>query len=213
MSKLFLPLVIAASLAASAGDASARRADTPNPFATSASRATLIHFVPLDERARQLLTQTVPVVERWISSQYGTEITDVPASKPSWLNPKRDQIKNRVVINDLLARFKRARGIQPGFLIPVTTRSMYDPELPQLNFEFGLFTDAARQPVAMVATGNMRVIHAEREKDRLTKMLLRYIGIGVCRLQRNSDPKSVMYSPLVGCLQIDRMVAKLPRRC
>jgi hypothetical protein len=213
MRKLLAPLVIAACLAASAADASAQRANAPNPFTTSASRAAVIHFVPLDERARQLLTQAVPVVNRWISSRYPTEITAVPTSKASWSNPKRAQIKSRVVIDDLLGRFKRARGNQLAFLIPVTTQSMYDPKIPLLNFEFGAITGAARQAVAIVATGNMRVIHAERENDRLTKILLRYVGIGVCKLKRSSDPRSVMYSPLVSCLQIDRMVAKLPRRC
>jgi hypothetical protein len=213
MRRLLLPLVIAACLG-SATDASAQRANTPNPFTTDASRAAVIHFVPLDERARQLLRQAVPVVNRWISSRHPTEITDVPTSRATWVNSKRDQIKNRVVIDDLLGRFKRARGNQqPALLIPVTTRSMYDPNLPQLNFEFGAITGAARQAAAIVATGNMRVVHAEREKERLTKILLRYIGIGVCRLTRSSDPTSVMYSPLVSCLQIDRMVARLPRRC
>jgi hypothetical protein len=214
MRKLLLLLVTAAAcLTASAADASAQPADTPNPFTTSASRTAVIHFVPLDHRARQLLTQAVPVVKRWISPRYTTEITDVPTSKAGWLNPKRDQIKNSVVIDDLLTRFKRARGNQSALLVPVTTRSMYDPKIPQLNFEFGAITGASRQAAAIVATGNMRVIHAEREKDRLTKILLRYIGLGVCHFKRSSDPKSVMYSPLISCLQIDRMVAALPRRC
>jgi hypothetical protein len=70
-----------------------------------------------------------------------------------------------------------------------------------------------KQAMAIVATAQMRVYHPEREKARLTKMMLRYIGEVICRLPRNSNPKSVMYTPLLSDAELDRMVATLPSRC
>jgi hypothetical protein len=44
-------------------------------------------------------------------------------------------------------------------------------------------------------------------------MLLRYIGVGACRLPFNDDSTSVMYRTILSDADLDRMVAKLPRRC
>ena len=64
-----------------------------------------------------------------------------------------------------------------------------------------------------IGTAQMRVYYPEREKARLTKMMLRYIGEVACRLPRNSDPKSVLYSPILSDADFDRMRAALPSRC
>jgi hypothetical protein len=119
---------------------------------------------------------------------------------------------------DLLARLRRVQGDRLAFLVPVTSYSMYDPEFPAYAFVFGargLVPPAVngKQAMAIVATAQMRVYHPEREKARLTKMMLRYIGEVICRLPRNSNPKSVMYTPLLSDAELDRMVATLPSRC
>jgi hypothetical protein len=206
--------VLVGTAAAVTGDASARHAETTNPFTTRESFASLIHFVPLDERARHLLAETVPVVQRWIPSRYPTEITQIPTSKPTWMNEKRGQMNAPVVMSDLLARFRVAQGRADGFLILVTSASMYDPRMPVYRFVFGARPAPEGKPkMNIIATAQMRVFHPEREKARLTKMMLRYVGVRVCRVPHNDNPKSVMYRTILSDGDLDRMVARLPRRC
>ena len=116
------------------------------------------------------------------------------------------------------ARLRRVQGDRLALLLPVTSYSMYDPEFPAYAFVFGArgIVPAAvngKQALAIVATAQMRVYHPEREKARLTKMMLRYVGELICGLPRNSNQKSVMYSPLLSGAELDRMVATLPSRC
>jgi len=61
----------------------------------------------------------------------------------------------------------------------------------------------------------MHVYQPERERSRLTKMMLRYIDEIVCNpyLPRDANPQSVMYDPLLGTANLDRLVATLPARC
>jgi hypothetical protein len=211
MRRLLLVLVLAAGAATIAGVAAARHATTPNPFATRASRAAEIHFVPLDQRAAGLLRATVPGVKRWVP--HPTEITDVPTAKATWTNSERGQINAAVVLDDVLSRYRRALGAQRGIVMAVSSASLYDPNSPQYRFVFGLRGRGGTQVAAVVGTAQMRVFHPEREKARLTKMMLRYFGEFLCRLPRNSNPTSVMYSPILSDADLDRMVAKLPKRC
>jgi hypothetical protein len=208
-------LVVATVTAAVAGGASARRSGTPNPFTTDSSRTASIHFVPLDDRARGLLDATVPTVKRWLSSSYPTEITAVATPKPAWTIRKRGQLDAPVIMSDLLARFRVARGRQSGFLVLVSSGSLYDPRTPYYQFVFGARPthETSTQVVNILGTSNMRGFLPKREKARLTKMMLRYIGERVCRLSRSDDPRSVMYRTIISTDDLDRMVAKLPRRC
>jgi hypothetical protein len=59
----------------------------------------------------------------------------------------------------------------------------------------------------------MQVYQPEREKLRLTTFVLRYVGEPPCGLPRNSNPGSVMYSPVLSTLDLDRMKPTLPSRC
>ena len=162
-----------------------------------------------------MLTATVPVVKRWLTSAYPTEITDIPVSRPNWMNEERRQLNAPVVMSDLLGRWRKARGRHSGFLVLVTSRSAYDPRIPEYRFVFGArpTRESRTQVTNIIATAQMRVFHPRRERARLTKMILRYIGVRVCRLPYNNDPKSVMYSNILSDADLDRMVAKLPRRC
>jgi hypothetical protein len=198
------------------GASAASQAEVANPFTTAASRAAVVHFVPLDSRAKLLLTATVPNVKKWLRNPY--EITAVPAPGSGWVNQSRRQINGRAAMADLLARFRRVQGDRLAFLVPVTSSSMYDPDFPAYGFVFGTrgMVPAAvngKQAIASVATAQMRVFHPERERARLTKMMLRYIGEVICRLPRNSNPKSVLYTPLLSDAELDGMVATLPSRC
>jgi hypothetical protein len=200
----------------SATSAAARPAEVANPFTTSTSRVTDIHFVPLDPHARQLLTATVPTVKRYL--RWPTETTAIPSSKKTWIHVERQQADGRAIMRDLLSRFTRAQGNRQSALILVTGASVYDSMSPQFGFVFGAYgvpgvSPKSKQVVAIVGTGPMRVYHPEREKARLTKMMLRYVGELICGLPRNSNRKSVMYSPIVSDADLDRMRATLPGRC
>jgi hypothetical protein len=204
----------AIGLALLASPAEARTAEAPNPFTTLAGRDSVVLFVPLDRRARTLLTATVPNVKRYLSLP--AQITAIPASRPSWRNKQRQQVDGRAVLKDLMARYRSAQGSRPAFLVLVSSGSLYDTAIPALNFVFGLRASSqeGRMPAAAaVGTANMRIVQPAREQARLTKMMLRYTGEVVCGLPRNADPKSVLYSPIVSCDDLDRMAAKLPRRC
>jgi hypothetical protein len=205
--------VSAAVFALLSTPAEARTSEVSNPFTTTATRNAVVHFVPLDARARRLLTATVPNVKRYLVVP--SQITDIPFSRANWTNEERQQVHTRAVLKDLMARFRRAQGNRPAFLVIVSSGSLYDTQIPQLNFVFGAHAGPAEgkaPPAAAIGTQNMRVVQPEREKARLTKMMLRYIG-DACGVPRNADPKSVMYSTIVGCEDLDRMTAALPRRC
>jgi hypothetical protein len=203
--------VAALAVTVTSAPASASSNDVANPFAATRTQKYVIHFVPLDDRARRLLRRVVPVAQKW--TRRPAEITDVPTPRVGWTNTRRHQLNARAVMTDLLARFQKARGARAAFIVPVSSGSLYDPDTP-LDFVFGLRGPANRQQaVAMIGTAPMRGIHAEREPERLMKMTLRYMGDVLCRLPRNSNPKSVLYQPISSDRDLDAMVARLPRRC
>jgi hypothetical protein len=118
-------------------------------------------------------------------------------------------------MSDLLGRWRKAQGSHSGFLMLVTSQSLYEPSVPTYRFVFGSHPahESRTQAANIVGTAEMRVFHPEREKKRLLKMMLRYVGVRVCRLSYNHDPKSVMYDSILSDADLDRMVANLPRRC
>jgi len=205
---LFTAAVVAA---VSAGHASARHDATPNPFTTPASRAADIHFVPLDARAARLVRQTLPALKPWLKRS--AEVTEIPTPSTSWVNPARRQLNSLVVMRDIMKRFRSAQGRRPAFLVPVTTQSIYIAEKPEWRFVFGAYFGAGTQVAAIVATAQMRVFHPEREKARMTKMILRDIGFVLCGLPKSNDPKSVLFANIRSDADLDRMVATLPKGC
>ena len=206
-----LVAVVAFAAAVTATSTSASSSGAANPFTAPRTERYVVHFVPLDTRAGQLLRQVVPVARKW--THYPVEVTAVPSPGKGWTNTKRRQMNARAVVTDLLARFRRARGNTTAFIVPVTTASLYDPGT-RLTFVFGLRAPVnGYQAAAIIGTAPMRASHPERETARLTKMTLRYLGEVVCRLPRNLNPKSVLFAGLASNGNLDAMVARLPRRC
>ena len=115
--------------------ADARVAETANPFTTVASRQAVILFVPLDERARGLSTETIPPVVRYLHNQ--PTLTAVPTRKSSWINPARGQMDSAVVMDDIAARYRRAQGNKIALLMMVTSKSMYAD--PNISFAFNVW--------------------------------------------------------------------------
>jgi hypothetical protein len=211
MRLIMLSVCLASILAFVPAVAEPRTDGAGNPFLTS-SHSALVLFVPLDAHARQLLRAVVPVVEGWLPP--GTEITVTPSAGSGWVDASRGGERNGgAITTDLLARFRQAQGSRSIFLIAVTSDAVYDPTTPQLNFVFGLLQWRGSQFSAAVGTRPMRVDAPARERVRLTKMMLRYIGGVVCGLPRNANPHSVLYASLLGTPDLDRMVATLPARC
>jgi hypothetical protein len=208
--RIVLIAAVAVAVAVLPGEASARPAESANPF-EKASRVGSIFFVPLDARAAELLKATTPTVKKWLRPR--SQITAVALPKPAWLNKQRNELNANAIADDLLARFVRAQGKRPVFMVAVTTtKPLYDPYVPEFLYVFGFRKGAANQWAAVIGTFPMRFGGAPPalEKARLTKMMLRYVGEIVCGLRRNTNPKSVLYSPIAGPADLDRMVASLP---
>jgi hypothetical protein len=204
---LVCTVVAAASLPAAAES----QASAGNPF-VGASRGALVLFVPLDAHARQLLAGTVPALRRWVPSD---QLLRVIPTEADWISTSRGGERNsRAISSDLLSQFRRAQGRRSVLIMAVTSQALYDPNEPALSFVFGSWNGVhPAQYAAVVGTHPMRVFQPELERARLTKMMLRYIGEIVCGLMRSSDRTSVMYAPLLGTPDLDRMVAKLPPNC
>jgi hypothetical protein len=204
----FAPL-LAVTVALLSSTASARPADTANPF-TNASRVGSIFFVPLDAHAVELLKATTPTVKKWLRPR--SQITAIAANKPVWLNKARNELNVSTVADDLLARFVQAQGRRPVFIVAVSSKALYSPRNPQLLYVFGAAQGKANQWAAVIGTFPMRFGSATpaEEKARLTKMMLRYVGEVVCQMRRNTNPRSVLYSAIAGPADLDRMVASLP---
>ena len=184
-----------------------------NPF-QGASRSAAVFFVPLDAHAGQLLDGTLRTLSKWLPRYQQLRV--VPA-RPSWRNPSRSGHLNTTLIeNGLLSDFRRAQGGRPILLMSVSSEAVYWPTVPGDRFVFGAWGQPHYlQYSAAFGTAPMRVFQPERERARLTKMMLRYVGEIVCRpwLRRNSNPSSVMYDPLLSTADLDRMVATLPAHC
>jgi hypothetical protein len=208
---LVVSVCVASAVALVPSVAESRPAEAANPFVES-SRSAQVYLVPLDAHARQLLRSVLPVLNNWLPS--GTEITVIPSAGAKWVNAARGGERNGVAItSDLYARFRQAQGGRLVLLMAVTSEAVYDPAMPQLNFVFGLFQTSKTGASAVFGTRPMRVYQPTRERVRLTKMMLRYIGQIWCGLPRNTNPRSVLYTPLLGTDDLDRMLATLPARC
>lgn len=200
-----------------ASDASSREADlvkhrsAENPFVGGPIRS--IYFVPLDTHARALLTELAPRLEKWTPDD--RRITVIAANDPKWANAKRGgQLSADKVSFGLLARLKAVHGTRPGFIYAVTSKAIYDPAVPDWRFVFGYVAyKGTNQFAAVYGTLPMRVYQPELEKARLLKMMLRYTGQMWCGLPRNSNPRSVLYQPLLSTADLDRMRPTLPAKC
>lgn len=197
--------LIGASLAEAASPA------VTNPFTGRSSRAAVVHFVPLDAGAVKMLRASLPALKPWIAAP--VEITPIPGARPSWVAADRGQIDGGAVIDDLIARFRQAQGARADLVFAVTTYSVFDVGSPQWAFVFGIRGGAGSPRGAIIGTAQMRAFHPERERARFVKMALRYLGEIRCGLPRNGDPTSVLYANLLGDADLDRMSARLPRRC
>jgi hypothetical protein len=183
-----------------------------NPF-LGASRSAAVLFVPLDAPARQVLQAVAPRVDPWMPP--GRQVTAIATPNLAWNNGTPGGPRNaEAIVNDMYQRFRQAQGGRPIFLMTVTSQAVYLPNKPEWGFVFGAYVRWGRSQISAVyGTRPMRVFQPEREKARLTKMMLRYIGEQVCGLPRNSNPRSVMYDPLLSTDDLDRMTATLPARC
>jgi hypothetical protein len=208
-------VVVAAALllapSGSAGSQNGLAADSGNPF-VGGSHTAAVYFVPLDAHAGQLLAAAVPVVRKWLPS--GIQITAVSSVRSAWANAARGgELDGATVVKGLLTMFRKAQGGRSVLLMTVTSGALYDPDMPSWLFVFGFYESLGPQASTVFGTLPMRAPPASRERPRLVKMMLRYIGELVCGLPRNSNPRSVLYQSINGTSDLDRMIATLPSRC
>jgi len=202
-------LAILARIGAQPSDAATLNRTTASPFAT-ASPSAVVLFVPLDSHANVLLRSTVPTLRQWIPS---SQQLAVMPTKRSWFDHSRGEIDWPRTAHALLAELRRAQGARTILVMAVTSEAIYDPGTPQYAFVFGGYAAEGRQVAAVFGTRPMRVYQPQLERTRLTKFMLRYVGEIVCGLPRNSNPRSVLYTPVMGTADIDRMRPTLPSRC
>jgi hypothetical protein len=184
-----------------------------NPFVGLPTVPAIIYFVPLDAHAKSLIHSVAPAVQKYLP--YAVQVKTIPSVPSRWIDKTRSgEWNGRTVANDLLADYKSVRGNTPVFILAVTSTAIYDPGTPYFAFVFGvLWWHKPPQFAAVYGTQPMRAYQPEREKARLTKMMLRYTGLVVCNQQHNNDRHSVLYSTILGTPDLDRMVATLPAAC
>jgi hypothetical protein len=199
------------SLALPAGTAAGNASG--DPFA-SASPNVLVYFVPLDAHARTLLQGVVPSLARWLPAH---QTLRVASTNAAWANAARaGELNDLVMATDLLDSFRRDNGDRSVLLLSVSSKWLYAPDIPQYRFVFGGWVQPVRGEFSAVfGTAPMRAVQPERERARLQKMMLRYIGQIVCNpyLPQSSDPHSVMYTPILSTADLDRMAPTLPATC
>jgi len=202
---------VAVFIAVSAGIASGRAVG--DPFASVSPNA-IVYFVPLDAHARRLVERTVPALKPWLLPN---QVLQVAPTRRSWADSSRSGELNDVAMaTDLLASFRRDNGDRPVAIFSVSSKWLYDPDIPEYRFVFGGWVQPTRGEYSVVfGTAPMRAVQPQREQMRLEKMMLRYIGEILCTpyLRVSSDPGSVMYSPILGTADLDRMTATLPAYC
>ena len=192
--------------------ASISRSDA-NPF-SGASRSAIVYFVPLDAHAQQLLKAIVPTLQVWLPANQQLQTA---TTKKTWADPARQgELNTTKIATDLLNEFRQVQGSRPVAVFAVSSQFVYSPAPPGYSFVFGAWMQPrSLQYSAVFGTGPMRVYQPTREKARLTKFMLRYIGEIVCNpyLQNSPNPHSVMYSPVLSTADLDRMVPTLPAHC
>ena len=180
-----------------------------NPFI--GQRPALIYFVPLDSHARTLIASVVPSVETWLPS--AVQIRKLPTVRTRWIDKARaGEWNGRKVADDLLADFKSASGNSQVFIMAVT-RGDLRPRRTELLIRVRVLWWHQPQFAAVFGTRPMRAFQPQREKARLTKMMLRYIGEVVGNQSRSTNPRSAPYRTILGTPDLDRMAPTLPAVC
>lgn len=172
-----------------------------------------MYLVPLDSHARTLLRTIVPKLGPWLPAQ--VRITDIATKGPTWASAERGgELNGYKIAQDLLLLLQDAQGpSRPVFVMAVSSDAIYSSQTPAYSFLFGLAQGVGSHWASVFGTRPMRVYQPEREQARLKKFMLRYIGALVCNQPRNTNPRSVLYSLVLGTPDIDRMIATLPARC
>ena len=188
---------------------SAAAANSEKTFAGASPTARVL-FVPLDAHAEELLHDVVPQLQAWLPAN---QQLGVLKQDPGWLDTARGEVDYQQAANDILSAFTSAQGTRPVLLMAVTSDAIWDTSIPQYSFVFGGYVWNGQQVAAVFGTRPMRVYQPELERLRLTSFMLRYIGEVLCGLPRDSNPQSVMFTPVLSTVDLDRMQPALPSSC
>jgi predicted Zn-dependent protease len=165
-------------------------------------RGSGVWLVPLDQSSRRLLVAASGVLKR----RYGVKVSLLPGlrSEERHFNKERGQLDASELVGYLQNAYPKraARAV----VIGVTNMDVFSSLQPDWRFVFGLVHDDG---YAVLATARMDPANAGRPADpvrlreRLTKMLNRYVGELYFQLPRNDNPRSVLRRSILGGDDLD----------
>lgn len=164
-----------------------------------------LYFVPLGDFPQASLDHLVTYAKH----KFGLKIETVPALP--FERRVVDYSRQQLIAEELIAQVKReypelARNPKV-ILIGITTVDMYIRDYSwryafayRENGRFAAISTARMNPANYGAPPNGELFYI-----RLRKMISRYIGILYYRLPRNKNKSSVLYSPILGVDDLDKI--------
>jgi hypothetical protein len=138
------------------------------------------------------------------SARYGLSVTVLPAAPIIPRDPSRGQINAEGLVAVLQSTYAEASNPN-DVVIGVVGDDMYAPARPDWNFSFGIYGDH----LAVISTWRMEAgpgpFSGIQSSARLRKFVTRYIGFVYFGLPASTDPHSVLFDPVLGLDDLDRM--------
>jgi len=120
-------------------------------------------------------------------------------------DPTRNQLSSEDLIGGVVARYPQA-VLGNLVVIGVLPADMYSRGRPDWRFVFGTWSEAHLGVISTARMGaRLGPFERQIELARLRKMLTRYIGFMYFGLPESTDPKSVLYAPLLSLDDLDTM--------
>ena len=119
-------------------------------------------------------------------------------------DPARGQINAEGLVAVLQTTYAEASDPN-DVVIGVVGEDMYAPARPDWTFSFGIYGEH----LAVISTSRMQETGGPfgglQTSARLRKFVTRYIGFLFFRLPASTDPHSVLFDPVLGLPDLDRM--------
>lgn len=164
-----------------------------------------IYFVPLGD----LSSATLQDLTNHYKQKYGLAIENLPAAtmKPWVMDYRRRQLIAEELIGQMKQDYSNLAQDRAVILIGITSQDMYIREYRwQFAFSwrqenrFAVVSSARMDPVFFRRRGNDAL-----RQTRLRKMITKNIGLMYYGYFQSSDPKSVLYSAVLGIDDLDKI--------
>jgi predicted Zn-dependent protease len=165
-----------------------------------------IYFVPIGDAPGSEIEGLVAHYQQ----KFGLESTVLPALTPksSDVDPRRRQLIAENVLDSLHKEYSQYVGNNSSILIGITADDMY-PLGQDWQFCFGWRLPEMR--MAVVSTARMNLHYEGEPADqanealRLQKMVTKDIGIMYYNRPPNNNPRSVLFSGILGIEELDQV--------